>query len=93
MQYEKFMNETEFADEITKEIEENSSSQTESNTILNIDEKITKLILETLHGQRKKWRPHNGNVLCWFSMSLITKKLQTEYPKSKSCIVPYVIPN
>ncbi len=54
MQYEKFMNETEFADEITKEIEENSSSQTESNTILNIDEKITKLILETLHGQRKK---------------------------------------
>lgn len=34
------MNETEFENEIMEELEENSSSQIESNTILNIDEKI-----------------------------------------------------
>jgi hypothetical protein len=33
------MNEPEFEDEIMEELEENSSSQIESNTILNIDEK------------------------------------------------------
>jgi hypothetical protein len=33
MQYEGFMNEIEFEDEIMEELEENSSSQIESNTI------------------------------------------------------------
>jgi hypothetical protein len=60
------MNEIEFENEIMEELEENSSWQIESNTILNIDEKITKLILETLCAQKKKQRPHNGNALCWF---------------------------
>ncbi len=48
------MNETEFENEIMEELEENSRSKIESNTILNIDEKITKLILEILHAPRKK---------------------------------------
>jgi hypothetical protein len=48
------MNETKFEDEIMEELEQNPSSQIESNTILSSDEKITKLILETLHVQRKK---------------------------------------
>jgi hypothetical protein len=31
----------------------------------------------------KKQIPHTRNALCWFfSMALITKKLQTKYPKS-----------
>jgi CRISPR-associated protein Cas8b1/Cst1 subtype I-B len=70
-----------------EELEENSSSQIESNTILNIDEKITKLILETLLAQRKKRRPHNGNALCWFFLSVISnKKITNKVPQIMHCM-------
>jgi len=80
------MNEIGFEDEIMEKLEENSSSQIESNTILNIDEKITKLILETLHVQRKKQRPHNGNALRWSFFYLTNNKETTnKVPQIMHC--------
>jgi hypothetical protein len=33
--------------------------------VLENDEEKMKCFLKLLHSQRKKWRPHNRNVLCW----------------------------
>ncbi len=53
---------------------------------LYIDEKITKLILETLHVQRKKQKPHNGNALCWFFFYVTNnKEITNKVPQIMHC--------
>jgi hypothetical protein len=50
-----------------KEESENPSLQTKVSRVLGkSDEKEIKQILQQLQTQRKKWRPHNRNALCWF---------------------------
>jgi hypothetical protein len=43
---------------------EDPSLQMKENKVLENDEEKMNSFLELLHSQRKKWRPHNRNVLC-----------------------------
>jgi hypothetical protein len=45
--------------------EENLSLQTQKNVVQEDETKISKLQLEKLMNQRKEWRGHNINALCW----------------------------
>ncbi len=62
---EMFMNEAKYKDKVMEEIQENPSLQIKENKILNTDEKNINVFLKLLHSQRKEWRPHNKNALCW----------------------------
>ncbi len=54
-----FLNDVKCEDEIMEETQEDSSLQ-----ISKVKYFKMKKILELLHSQRKKWRPHNRNVFC-----------------------------
>jgi hypothetical protein len=51
------------------------SLQMKESKVLENDEEKMNFVLELLHSQRKKWRPHNRKVLCWsFLCVMIVKK-------------------
>ncbi len=60
---EVFMNEAKTETNLMEE--ENLSLQTQKNVVQEDETKISKLQLEKLMNQRKEWRGHNINALCW----------------------------
>jgi hypothetical protein len=77
-----------------KEERNNPSLQTKVSRVLRkFDEEKTKKILQQLQIQRKKWRPHNRNALCW-SLNCVNDNLKVnlDVPQMMGCLLCYSQP-
>jgi hypothetical protein len=60
-----FLNNVECEDEVMEKTHEEPSLQMKESEVLENNEEKLNFFLELLHSQRKTWRPHNKNVVCW----------------------------
>jgi hypothetical protein len=58
---------------------EDPSLQMKESKVLENDEEKMNSFWELLHSQRKKWRSHNRNVLCWSFLCVNDNKKVTFY--------------
>jgi hypothetical protein len=69
---------------------EDPSLQMKESNVLENDEENMNFFLDLLHSQRKKWRPHNRNVLCWSFLCVNdNKKVTFDAPQIMHYILCY----
>jgi hypothetical protein len=73
---------------------ENPNLQIEINIVSReCDEEKSKHILQELQIQRKKWRPHNRNAICWSFYSVNdNSKVNLYVPQMMHCLLCYFQP-
>jgi hypothetical protein len=73
--------------------EENPNLQTQEKVVQKNEMEITKLQLEEFMNQRKKWRGHNINALCWlFYCANDNKKIDNKCHQLMRCFLCYLKP-